>query len=69
MKMQVINQVATNNSFFFNFFFQDNIDTVPNLGMTTTAGSLALVGSRPRSNAPVAQKVVDNCLAQVKNIN
>ncbi|TVY19360.1 putative amidase [Lachnellula arida] len=36
---------------------KDNIATHPSLGMTTTAGSFALLDSKPRENAPVAQKV------------
>ena len=36
---------------------QDNIATQPDLGMETTAGSAALVGSRVRRNADVVQRV------------
>jgi hypothetical protein len=36
---------------------QDNIATRANLGLNTTAGSLALVGSRPARNAEVVEKV------------
>uniref|UniRef100_A0A8H7K0Y6 Amidase domain-containing protein n=1 Tax=Bionectria ochroleuca TaxID=29856 RepID=A0A8H7K0Y6_BIOOC len=41
---------------------KDNIDTHPSLGMKTTAGSLALLDSKPRENAPVAQKLIDGGL-------
>ncbi|KAF2872776.1 amidase family protein [Massariosphaeria phaeospora] len=37
----------------------DNIATHPDLGLDTTAGSFAFVGSRPRANAPVVQKLYD----------
>ncbi|VUC23995.1 unnamed protein product [Clonostachys rosea] len=36
---------------------KDNIDTHPSLRMKTMAGSVALLDSKPRENAPVAQKV------------
>lgn len=36
---------------------QDNIATHPDLGMDTTAGSLALVGSRPTENAEIVDRV------------
>ncbi|KAM7183330.1 putative glutamyl-tRNA amidotransferase subunit A [Naviculisporaceae sp. PSN 640] len=39
---------------------KDNISTQPSLGLATTAGSLALVGCRPRKNATI----VDMLLAQ-----
>jgi hypothetical protein len=35
----------------------DNIATEPELGLPTTCGSLALVGSRPRKSAQVVEKV------------
>ncbi|KAK4456218.1 putative amidase [Podospora aff. communis PSN243] len=38
---------------------KNNIDTLPSLGMSTTAGSLALWDAKPCANAPVAQKLVD----------
>ncbi|RHZ70336.1 hypothetical protein CDV55_108201 [Aspergillus turcosus] len=38
---------------------KDNIDTHPGLGMKTSAGSWALVDSRPRRNAPVVDKLID----------
>lgn len=38
-------------------YSKDNVATDPSLGMGTTAGSLALVGSRPHRNAPVVQRV------------
>ncbi|KAJ9165614.1 Amidase family protein [Coniochaeta hoffmannii] len=38
---------------------KDNIATQPDLGMETTAGSVALVGSRPRRNADVVQRLID----------
>jgi amidase len=36
---------------------KDNINTEPSLGLDTTGGSLAFVGSRPRDNAPIVDKV------------
>ena len=36
---------------------KDNVDTVPSLGLPTTCGSLALVGSKPRKNAPIIDRV------------
>ncbi|KAF4124991.1 amidase [Geosmithia morbida] len=36
---------------------KDNIATVPELGLPTTCGSLALEGSRPRKNAAIVDKV------------
>ena len=36
---------------------QDNIATLPELQMGTTAGSFALAGSRPESNAEIIQRV------------
>ena len=36
---------------------KDNMTTIPALGMDTTAGSLALKGSRPRRNADVIERV------------
>lgn len=36
---------------------QDSIATHPDLGLDTTAGSLALVDSRPRKNATVVDRV------------
>ncbi|KAH8587275.1 amidase signature domain-containing protein [Bisporella sp. PMI_857] len=36
-----------------------NIDTRLSLGMKTSAGSFALLDSKPRENAPVAQKLID----------
>ncbi|EPS29808.1 hypothetical protein PDE_04758 [Penicillium oxalicum 114-2] len=38
---------------------KDNIATHPSLGMDTTAGSLALKGSKPRQNATVVQQLLD----------
>ncbi|GAM40193.1 hypothetical protein TCE0_038f12344 [Talaromyces pinophilus] len=38
------------------FTVQDSIATHPNLGIDTTAGSVALVGSRPRKNATVVDR-------------
>ncbi|XMA19705.1 hypothetical protein WAI453_012496 [Rhynchosporium graminicola] len=37
---------------------KDNIATHPDFGMDTTAGSLALAGSRPRKNADVVEKLI-----------
>ena len=37
---------------------QDNIATIPNLGMQTSAGSLALLESEPPRNAKIVDKVV-----------
>ncbi|CAO2654984.1 Nn.00g117170.m01.CDS01 [Neocucurbitaria sp. VM-36] len=37
---------------------KDNIDTVPELGLPTTCGSLALVGARPRKNAAVIDRLL-----------
>lgn len=42
-------------------FAQDNIATSPSLGMETTAGSLALIGSRPRKSADLIEKVLPPC--------
>jgi amidase len=42
---------------------KDNIATTPALGLDTTAGSLALVGSKPRSNAAVVDRVSHPILA------
>ena len=36
---------------------QDNIATLPEFHMDTTAGSLALVGSKPKSNADIIERV------------
>lgn len=36
---------------------KDNIATHPSTGLDTTAGSLALVNSSPRSNAPIVDRV------------
>jgi len=36
---------------------QDNIATTPKLGLPTTCGSLALVGSKPRRNAAIVDRV------------
>ena len=36
---------------------KDNIATLPSLGMVTSAGSLALLDSKPRENAPVVDRV------------
>ncbi|KAK4064443.1 hypothetical protein Trihar35433_7960 [Trichoderma harzianum] len=41
------------------FIVKDAITTDPQLGMDTTAGSWALVGSRPPGNAPTVQKLLD----------
>ncbi|QYS96794.1 Putative amidase C869.01 [Trichoderma simmonsii] len=41
------------------FIVKDAIATDPQLGMGTTAGSWALVGSRPPGNAPTVQKLLD----------
>ncbi|UKZ92115.1 uncharacterized protein TrAFT101_007083 [Trichoderma asperellum] len=41
------------------FIVKDAIATDPRLGMDTTAGSWALVGSRPPRNAPTVQKLLD----------
>ncbi|KAL6837239.1 amidase signature domain-containing protein [Trichoderma camerunense] len=41
------------------FIVKDTIATDPQLGMDTTAGSWALVGSRPPRNAPTVQKLLD----------
>ncbi|KAK4067541.1 hypothetical protein Trihar35433_6101 [Trichoderma harzianum] len=38
---------------------KDNIATVPELGLPTTGGSLALVGSRPRKNAEIVDQLID----------
>ena len=38
---------------------KDSIATHPSLGMDTTAGSLALVGSRPLQHATIVQKLID----------
>ncbi|RFU76890.1 amidase family [Trichoderma arundinaceum] len=37
---------------------QDHIATVPELGLPTTGGSLALVGSRPRKNADIIERLI-----------
>ncbi|KAK0507196.1 hypothetical protein JMJ35_010234 [Cladonia borealis] len=37
---------------------KDNIATHPSLGMDTTAGSLALVGSRPKKSADVVERLI-----------
>ncbi|KAL6802226.1 amidase family protein [Trichoderma sp. SZMC 28012] len=39
---------------------KDNIATVPELGLPTTGGSLALVGSRPRKNAEIVEQLIDS---------
>ena len=36
---------------------KDNIATAPELGLPTTCGSLALVGSKPTRNAAVIERV------------
>jgi amidase len=36
---------------------KDNIATDPELGLPTTCGSLALLGSKPRSNAAIIERV------------
>jgi amidase len=36
---------------------KDNIATAPGTGLDTTAGSFALVNSRPRENAPIVERV------------
>ncbi|KAK6451803.1 amidase [Trichoderma asperellum] len=41
------------------FIVKDAIATDPQLGMDTTAGGWALVGSRPPRNAPTVQKLLD----------
>ncbi|KAM0461455.1 hypothetical protein ACHAPV_004160 [Trichoderma viride] len=41
------------------FILKDAITTDPKLGMDTTAGSWALVDSRPPGNAPTVQKLLD----------
>ncbi|KAL7944871.1 amidase signature domain-containing protein [Trichoderma barbatum] len=41
------------------FIVKDAIATDPQLGMDTTAGSWAIVGSRPPGNAPTVQKLLD----------
>ncbi|KAL5095436.1 hypothetical protein Trisim1_000211 [Trichoderma cf. simile WF8] len=41
------------------FIVKDAIATDPRLRMDTTAGSWALVGSRPPGNAPIVQKLLD----------
>lgn len=38
---------------------KDNVATHPSTGLDTTAGSLALVDSKPRSNAPIVDRVGD----------
>ncbi|KAH8688628.1 amidase signature domain-containing protein [Phaeosphaeriaceae sp. PMI808] len=38
---------------------KDNIATHPDLGMGTTAGSLALVNSRPKKNAEIVERLID----------
>ncbi|PTB56454.1 hypothetical protein M431DRAFT_79828 [Trichoderma harzianum CBS 226.95] len=38
---------------------KDNIATVLELGLPTTGGSLALVGSRPRKNAEIVDQLID----------
>lgn len=40
---------------------KDNVATHPSTGLDTTAGSLALVDSKPRSNAPIVDRVGDCC--------
>lgn len=40
-----------------NLCIQDNIATLPELHMDTTAGSLALAGSKPKSNAVIIDRV------------
>lgn len=40
---------------------KDNVATHPSTGLDTTAGSLALVNSKPRSNAPIVDRVGDFC--------
>ncbi|CAK7234340.1 hypothetical protein SCUCBS95973_008903, partial [Sporothrix curviconia] len=37
---------------------KDNIATVPELGLPTTCGSLALVGSKPRQNAAIIDLLI-----------
>ncbi|KAL8851737.1 MAG: hypothetical protein Q9221_003347 [Calogaya cf. arnoldii] len=37
---------------------KDNMDTHPDLGMDTTAGSLALVGARPKKSADVVERLI-----------
>ncbi|KAG7287561.1 hypothetical protein NEMBOFW57_007073 [Staphylotrichum longicolle] len=37
---------------------KDNIDTHPELGLPTTCGSLALVGSKPKKNAAVIERLI-----------
>ncbi|KAF3407599.1 hypothetical protein DPV78_000711 [Talaromyces pinophilus] len=41
------------------FTVKDSIATHPNLGLDTAAGSVALVGSRPRKNATVVDRLLD----------
>ncbi len=36
---------------------KDNIATHPDMGMDTTAGAYALVGSEPAANAPLVDRV------------
>ncbi|UKZ83146.1 hypothetical protein TrVFT333_010951 [Trichoderma virens FT-333] len=38
---------------------KDNIATHPSTGLDTTAGSLALVNSKPRSNAPIVDRLLE----------
>lgn len=40
---------------------KDNVATHPSTGLDTTAGSLALVDSKPKSNAPIVDRVGDYC--------
>ena len=40
-----------------NSSIEDNMNTHPSLGMNTTAGSLALLGSKPKQNSAVVEMV------------
>ncbi len=51
---------------------KDNIATNPSTGLDTTAGSLALVDSKPRENAPIVDRVCYprlNVVKRVLNVN
>jgi amidase len=48
---------------------KDNVATHPNLGMDTTAGSFALVGSKPKKHAPIVDRLLDAGLLIIGKAN
>ena len=47
-----------------NPYLQDNIATLPEFHMDTTAGSFALAGSKPKRNADIVEQVIHCCTSQ-----